>query len=223
MKDPYILKNGTLRNKLGITDYEKLKGAECDIGFVKLMTLDSIDIDCDPETLVKRIHQHIFGDVFDWAGRYRTVPVFKQEVVIPGISLQYALPKDIAKNMKARISDMYADTWNTDDLTDFSEKMTSHLAKIWRVHPFRDGNTRTTLGFAYIFAKQHGLNLDIGRTIENLSRRKDDTTGRITRYSIRDKFVLAALDERDYPEPEALQALITASLSKDRDEKEVER
>ena len=35
MKDPYIQENGTLKNKLGITEYKELNNAEKDIGFVK--------------------------------------------------------------------------------------------------------------------------------------------------------------------------------------------
>ena len=37
MKDPYIQENGTLKNKLGITEYKELNNAEKDIGFVKLI------------------------------------------------------------------------------------------------------------------------------------------------------------------------------------------
>ena len=32
MKDPYIQENGTLKNKLGITEYKELNDAEKDIG-----------------------------------------------------------------------------------------------------------------------------------------------------------------------------------------------
>ena len=66
------------------------------------MSLDSIDTDCEHTTLIKRINQHIFGDIFDWAGEYRTVPIYKEEVVIPGISLDYGAPKEIMKSMKTR-------------------------------------------------------------------------------------------------------------------------
>ncbi len=37
MKDPYIQDNGTLKNKLGIKEYDELNSAEKDIGFVKLI------------------------------------------------------------------------------------------------------------------------------------------------------------------------------------------
>ena len=39
MKDPYIQKNGTLKNKLGIEEYNELNAAEKDIGFVKLIDI----------------------------------------------------------------------------------------------------------------------------------------------------------------------------------------
>ena len=60
MKDPYVDENGVLKNKLGITDNEELKQAEADIGFLKLINIDSIDIDVFDSELIKRIHYHIF-------------------------------------------------------------------------------------------------------------------------------------------------------------------
>lgn len=221
MVDPYILANGTLKNKLGITEYEELKKAECDICFVKLMSLDEIDVNCDYATLIKRIHNHIFSDIFEWAGEYRKVPIYKQELVIPGISLEYANPKDIERSIKRKLEEMNDDKWNPNSLDNFAQNMTKYLAKIWRIHPFRDGNTRTTLGFAYLFAKKYGINSDMGKALDNLSRNVTDT-GKIKRYSIRDKFVLAALDDKDYPEPEALQQLMRSVLSNGRDEKDIE-
>lgn len=223
MRDPYIDENGVLKNKLGITNDEELKEAEKDIAFVKLIGVEELEKETVNVNLLKDIHKHLFNDIYDWAGEYRTVPIYKEEVVIPGISLDYGAPKEIMKSMKTRTSDMYADNWNPNDLDDFAKKMTKHLAKIWRVHPFRDGNTRTTLAFAEIFAKQHGVDFDMGRVLENLLRKKDEETGKIIRYSIRDKFVLAALDEKDYPEPEALQALIRDTISTSVVEKDVER
>ena len=97
MKDPYVLEDGTLKNLLGITDYEELKNAEKDIGYVKLLNAEEVlQTKCDIN-LLKSIHKHIFEDIFDWAGKFRTVPIYKQEVVIPGISLEYTRPENIEK------------------------------------------------------------------------------------------------------------------------------
>ena len=104
-----------------------------------------------------------------------------------------------------------ATNWSGKNIDEITAEFTSGLAKIWRVHPFRDGNTRTTIAFAERYSKEHGFPMDISVLLEHLSR-ITSPQGKITRYSIRDKFVLAALDEKDYPEPEHLRALIKMSI-----------
>lgn len=211
--DPYIYENGTLKNKLNITDYEELKQAECDIAFCNLVNLDEIkDEKCDTNML-KSIHKHIFKDIFDWAGEFRSVPIYKEELIIPGISLEYANPNKINLLLNKSIENMNNEKWNENDIDDFSKKLSKHLSKIWRIHPFRDGNTRTTIAYAYIFSKKHGIDFDISNVLVELNRKIDKETDKVTRYSLRDKFVLAALDEKDYPEPQALESIFKKSIS----------
>lgn len=212
MKDPYVQSNGTLKNKLGITNYDELKLAERDIGYVKLLNAESvIQSRCDI-TLIKDIHKHLFEDIFEWAGEFRTVPVYKEELVIPGISLEYAATKDIDSRLTKCLGQMNADNWEGMNLEDLSRQFVSYLAKIWRIHPFRDGNTRTTLTFANIFAREHGFEMDMSTLLDNLGRKVDPETGKVVRWSIRDKFVLAALDEQHYPEPQALEQIIKQAI-----------
>ena len=83
MRDPYIGKNGVLKNKLNITDEEELNKAEADIGFIQLISIDSVPIDdCPPKEIFQRLHKHIFQDIFDWAGEYRTCPLIKEDLIL---------------------------------------------------------------------------------------------------------------------------------------------
>lgn len=219
MNDPYILENGTLKNLLGITDYNELKKAETDIGYIKLISAsDELFEKCD-ENLLKSIHKYIFQDIFEWAGEYRTVPIEKEEVVIPMLSLQYSMPNEIPSKLKQHINEINSYDWKKMNINEISKNFTNCLAKIWRVHPFRDGNTRTTLTFASIFAKQNGFEMDMGTILNELSRVVDEETGKIQRYSVRDKFVLAALDPQDIPEPEHLQFIIKSAIKNGIDKK----
>ena len=211
MKDPYIDENGVLKNKLGITNDEELKEAEKDIAFVKLIGVEELEKETINANLLKDIHKYLFNDIYDWAGEYRTVPVYKEEVVLPGLSLEYAQPKDIEKRLEQEFENLNSLEWSDKKIDELSLQLTKSLARIWRVHPFRDGNTRTVLTFANIFSKMKGFNLDMSNILDNLSR-KEDENGRITQYSVRDKFVLAALDEKDYPEPEHLQEILKKSM-----------
>ena len=212
MRDPYVLEDGTLKNKLGITDYQELRQAETDIGYVRLINANQeLHEECTPEFL-KRVHKHIFGDIFDWAGEYRTVPLYKTEIVIPGLSLEYAKPKDIEPRLKSEMEKMKNFDWSRKGIDEITKSFSSFIAKIWRVHPFRDGNTRAILTFSSIFAKQHGFEMDMSSLVNHLGRVVDEETGRVTRYSLRDKLVLAALDEKDYPEPEHFEMLIKQAI-----------
>ena len=211
MKDPYIDENCVLKNKLGITNDEELKEAEKDIAFVKLIGVEELEKETVNANLLKDIHKYLFNDIYDWAGEYRTVPIYKEEVVLPGLSLEYAQPKDIEKRLEQEFENLNSIEWSNKKIDELSLQLTKSLARIWRVHPFRDGNTRTVLTFANVFSKMKGFNLDMSNILDNLSR-KEDENGRITQYSVRDKFVLAALDEKDYPEPEHLQAILKKSM-----------
>lgn len=211
MRDPYIDENGVLKNKLGITNDEELKEAEKDIAFVKLIGVEELEKETVNVNLLKDIHKHLFNDIYDWAGEYRTVPIYKEEVVLPGLSLEYAQPKDIEKRLEQEFENLNSIEWSNKKIDELSLQLTKSLARIWRVHPFRDGNTRTVLTFANVFSKMKGFNLDMNNILDDLSR-KEDENGRITQYSVRDKFVLAALDEKDYPEPEHLQAILKKSM-----------
>lgn len=211
MKDPYIQENGTLKNKLGITKYKDLNDAEKDIGFAKLIDIgESFKQKYDVE-YIKSIHRHIFEDIFDWAGEFRTVPVYKTEIVIPGLSLEYSAPKNIEKDLNSILEELNSINWSGKNIDEITAQFTEQLARIWRVHPFRDGNTRTTLAFAENYSREHGFPMDIGILLEHLTRLVTPK-GDVKRYSIRDKFVLAALDKKDYPEPEHLQILIKQSI-----------
>lgn len=212
MKDPYINEKGVLINKLNIDDYDELRKAEADIGFLKLIDIDKIDFTYFDEELLKSIHRHIFGDIFDWAGEYRRVPLFKEEIVLPRYSIPYADPQDIEQQLHKKLEELNRISWNGMSQEEIAATFVRKMALLWRVHPFRDGNTRTMLCFSYLYAKSHGFPLDIETFADNLDRRYNHS-GVIQKYSIRDKFVLACLDEKDYPEPEALTSIYLEAMS----------
>ncbi len=212
MQDIYTYKNGVLKNKLNITSYDELNKAEADIGFSKLVNIDLLDEQLQEEELIKKIHKHIFDEIFDWAGEYRKVSIEKMELVLPGCSILYSEPKKIKSDLKNRLILLNSHNWQNMNIDELSKVFARELALLWRVHPFRDGNTRTTLSFAYIYAQKNNFPFDIATFIQELNRTYDN--GRVTKYSIRDKFVLACLDEKDYPEVEYLASAFANAINK---------
>ena len=97
MRDPYLYEDvPVLRNLLGIRDAKMLEQAEADItafffsdvdGAVQSTTFDM------PRLLA--VHKYIFGDIYEWAGTIRTIPMVKGERVLGGDTVRYSEPDDI--------------------------------------------------------------------------------------------------------------------------------
>ena len=213
LKDPYIYEGSdTLINLLGIRDYETLKQAEADIGLSKIINAHQKFSSKFDVKFIQDIHEHIFEDIFEWAGKFRTVPIHKTEIVLPGLSLAYSEPSKIQKELEKALANLNEADWDGMTLDEKSMNFTRLLARLWKVHPFRDGNTRTMMTFGCLFAREHGFPLDINKLVPHLSRTYY-SNGKVKDYSIRDKFVLAALDDKDYPEPQYLNALIKSAIT----------
>lgn len=211
MTDPYVDSNGVLKNKLNIKTSTELEQAEADIGFLKLINIDSVHIDYFDATLLKDIHKHIFGEIFDWAGEYRTVPLVKAELVLPGYSIPYSAPSEIEDDLREHIHELNSMPWHKMSTEQIATTFARKMALLWKVHPFRDGNTRTMLCYAYLYAKEHGFPFDMKTFTDGLSRVIEDN--RVKQYSVRDKFVLASLDEKDYPEVEHLAKVFEQAIA----------
>ena len=111
------------------------------------------------------------------------------------------------------------ENWQNKDFDEKIKSITKYASSIWRTHPFRDGNTRTTLAFTQILAKKQDIDLDLGKILNDLGRRYNEN-GRVTRWSVRDRFVLAALDENNYPEPQWLEDTLKSAAITKKQEKE---
>lgn len=169
MKDPYVYEDtGTLKNKLGIKDYEELRKAESDISFVRLLTVDR-DVDCKKFDLeyVKNIHKYILHDIYDWAGEFRTVPMEKAEDVLGGDTVRYAYPKEREPEAEECLNELNRINWNSKEESDKAMCFSKLIAKLWQVHPFRDGNTRTIVTYAFRFAEEHGFKMDRDLLLDN--------------------------------------------------------
>jgi cell filamentation protein len=103
------------------------------------------------------IHHHLFQDVYDWAGKIRTVRVAKQ-------GSMFCYPENIDQEMR-RLFDGLAVNENLRDLDaeNFARKAAHVVAELNAIHPFREGNGRTQNVLLYLLADQAGHPLDLNR------------------------------------------------------------
>ncbi|HFC9253270.1 MULTISPECIES: Fic/DOC family protein [Enterococcus] len=162
MFDPYVIPGtDVLKNHLGITDKELLDKAEADITYLKLLDIDAWfeNRPLNYETLLA-IHGYIFGDLYPWAGQLRTIDIFKEEEVLGGVYLRYGDTSSLTDQIVAVLDKLNQVSWSEISLEETIPLFSDLIAKLWLIHPFREGNTRTIIRFAGLFANAKGFPLN---------------------------------------------------------------
>ena len=110
--------------------------------------------------ILLKMHHYIFQDLYEWAGEPRIISIYKEEDVLGGMSVEYSDPFDITKDIHFILSDMRQKLWKDMDRKQASVEFCNSLARLWKVHPFREGNTRTTITFCCQYADEIGLRIN---------------------------------------------------------------
>jgi cell filamentation protein len=161
MKDPYLYPDSdVLRNFFGIHDSVLLESVEADYtGFRLKQLMDSpLPGNFDFDHLC-RIHKYIFQDIFEWAGKPRIINIFKAEPVLGGLSVEYSDVFDITDTCLSVLNEFNSTQWQALEIKEKSLLFAHLLTSLWRVHPFREGNTRTVITFCNDFADNRGFPL----------------------------------------------------------------
>lgn len=138
--DPYCYPGTTvLKNLLDIQDQDTLEAFEVEISTLRAEEpLPDGDFDAAHYC---GVHHHLFQDVYDWAGRYRTVRTSKG-------GNAFCYPEHISTQMDAlfrglRGGDVFVDLSSSA----FLQKIACFLGELNAIHPFREGNGRSQMAF----------------------------------------------------------------------------
>jgi cell filamentation protein len=103
------------------------------------------------------VHQHLFGDVYAWAGQIRKVRIAKQ-------GHAFCYPEHIDREMRRLFADLETrKQLSGKDAATFATQAAHFLAELNAIHPFREGNGRTQLSFFMVLAERAGHPLAFGR------------------------------------------------------------
>ena len=162
MRDPYLYDDvAVLRNKLGIKSQALLDEAEADYVVYRLkdLAINPLPGDYHTDHFLK-FHYTIFQDIFEWAGTPRTISIYKEEDVLGGHSVEYSDPFDIVTDIHHVLNRMREKDWKSFNHKQLSEEFCDSLAALWKIHPFREGNTRTTITFCCQYIDEMGLRIN---------------------------------------------------------------
>ena len=114
-----------------------------------------------PNQLVS-IHERLFKGVFYKvkAGKYRDYNITKKEWVLDGDTVLYANADLISETLKYDFESEKNFDYSKLTPEDAVKHLTRFIANIWQIHPFGEGNTRTTAVFTIKYLKSLGFNVD---------------------------------------------------------------
>lgn len=144
-----------LRNLRGIRDADPLTKFEMDMTTRRVTELEhSRTRGRFDAAQMQGIHKYIFQDVFDWAGKFRTVNISRsgdsfaiQEYIAP--CLDTVRGKLLKEQHLAGA-----------DLGQFAKRAAYYFGEINAIHPFRDGNGRTQREFFRQLALRNKFGLE---------------------------------------------------------------
>ncbi|MBR4213279.1 MAG: Fic family protein [Bacteroidales bacterium] len=109
-----------------------------------------------PEYLA-RIHRHLFQGIYKFAGRYRDYDITKREWVLEGDTVLYASASMISETLNYDFSQEKQVKYAALDIDKAIDHFAKFISGIWQIHPFGEGNTRTTAVFAMKYLQSFGF------------------------------------------------------------------
>ena len=106
------------------------------------------------------IHRYLFKDVFMHAGEIRTYNISKNEWVLNGKSVFYASYDSIPMTMEYDFKTEAAFSYKNLSRDDISRHLAQFTCDIWQIHPFGEGNTRSTAVFLIKYLSSLGYSIN---------------------------------------------------------------
>ena len=147
-----------LINKFGVKDAVALEALEYahTTGAMIDMLKRGVEGPCNLEHL-KAIHAELFGEVYEWAGQLRDVGLAKGRST-------FAEPQEIEKRAGELHQKLVeANYFGGRSKQEFVQGLADYYADLNKVHPFREGNGRSSRVLMSAIAEKAGYALDQGR------------------------------------------------------------
>jgi cell filamentation protein len=154
--DPYVHpETNVLKNLRDIRDADQLNKFEAIATTRRIVELEHEPIQGQFDARhLQAIHHHIFQDVYEWAGDFRSVSISKS-------GDPFAFPRHIVSSLDKICGELKREMHLAgSDLERFASRGAYYLGEINAIHPFREGNGRTQREFIRELGLQNGLTID---------------------------------------------------------------
>ena len=103
------------------------------------------------------IHRTLFEGIYKFAGTYRDYNISKKELVLRGESVRYEHAPLIVPTLKYEFEQEEKFSYKNLTMEEMVMHISRFVANVWQVHPFGEGNTRTTAVFTIQYLRYLGF------------------------------------------------------------------
>ena len=108
---------------------------------------------------LKSIHRRIFDGIFKFAGQIRDYNITKKEWVLRGDTVLYVSAPDLRKAIEYDLEQERQFDYSKVDRNGLVSHIAKFVSGLWQIHPFGEGNTRTTAVFTILYLRSMGFDV----------------------------------------------------------------
>lgn len=133
---------------------------ECDlvsIRIIELLEKNNFELSIN---FIKYIHEYLFKDIYNFNGKIRQVNIIKKELILNDNTVSYSNYETIEKSLEYDLELETSKDYKNMSIVEVINNIADFTSRIWQVHPFREGNTRTIAVFIIKYLRSFGYNID---------------------------------------------------------------
>ena len=109
---------------------------------------------------LQRIHRRLFTGVYNHAGAFRTYNITKKEWILNNRTVTYASCDSIQDTLDYDFGQEKAFSYEGLSISESVRHIAKFASGVWQIHPFCEGNTRTTAVFIIKYLKTFGFQIN---------------------------------------------------------------
>lgn len=113
------------------------------------------------------IHKELFQGIYDHAGKLRDYNITKKEWVLDGDTVSYGGAIDLRETLDYDLERERMFRYNGLTMTETVHHLAIFISRLWQIHAFGEGNTRTTAVFFIKYLRQLGFSAENGLFADN--------------------------------------------------------
>lgn len=113
------------------------------------------------------LHGRLFSGIFKFAGKIRDYDISKKEWVLDGDSVMYGAAFELKAALDYDFEQERHFSYKNLTLEETVKHITFFVSRLWQIHAFGEGNTRTTAVFTIKYLRSLGFNADNELFAEN--------------------------------------------------------